>query len=564
MKNRKNNNFSISKLFFAIAFIIVVFTSFFYYEQVLKYTYEDRGVHEFVATKISTGEDVYRIGWGIGFKRIFYTAHYESIDGENYRWSRRLSGEKEVERLIENDGEQLSLRVLYIPEKKEVVVTKFDTLEGYLKNLNIKYLIPIGLGIGYMIIYFVFLRKRFRKKIDLMRDSRCDMYLVKKYMDDMKSDIEEYKKVAEQSKGHAFNSVYASIINMRFYALRYGYILGSDLNQLHNEYLEISNDFQKIDYLVHSNNIVDILALGILFEDSLDNLKKIVKLGDLSKVNDIVFDYLANGCGIKRTFNSKYFQDDDNKVLTEIIKLAQTDNKKASEKFVDYIENEFPKNYWGENWSGDVGEKFLGVCLYAYAAIAKILNLDDSSLKDNPYYTYDLVHYKKEMKFFPEETGDMFKNYEKGISECKELEKLIPVQFHQDVNRIFIDHKTLSDEEFYKKYNLEHASRYMWKVEDYIERKNEPYLFGFLLICVLADYGYLLEIKKPEEIEEYALYNFWEDIEDIEVKAVNFNIDNGNYYLAYIPKDVQIDSILDVKIENVKDLREFDKYKEEF
>lgn len=564
MKNRKNNKFSISKLFFAIVFIIVVFTSFFYYEQVLKYTYEDRGVHEFVATKISTGEDVYRIGWGIGFKRIFYTAHYESIDGENYRWSRRLSGEKEVERLIENDGEQLSLRVLYIPEKKEVVVTKFDTLEGYLKNLNIKYLIPIGLGIGYMIIYFVFLRKRFRKKIDLMRDSRCDMYLVKKYRDDMKSDIGEYKKVAEQSEGHAFNSVYASIINMRFYALRYGYILGSDLNQLHNEYLEISNDFQKIDYLVHSNNIVDILALGILFEDSLENLKKIVKLGDLSKVNDIVFDYLANGCGIKRTFNSKYFQDDDNKVLTEIIQLAQIDNKKASEKFVDYIENEFSKNYWGENWSGDVGEEFLGVCLYAYAAIAKILNLDDSSLKDNPYYTYDLVHYKNEMKFSPEETGDMFKNYEKGISECKELEKLIPVQFHQDVNRIFIDHKILSDEEFYKNYNLEHASRYMWKVEDYIERKNEPYLFGFLLVCVLADYGYLLEIKKPEEIEEYALYNFWEDIEDIEVKAVNFNIDNGNYYLAYIPKDVQIDSILDVKIENVKDLREFDKYKEEF
>ena len=564
MKNRKNNNFSISKLFFAIAFIIVVFTAFFYYEQVLKYTYEDRGVHEFVATKISTGEDVYRIGWGIGFKRTFYTVHYESIDGENYRWSRRLSGEKEVERLIENDGEQLSLRVLYIPEKKEVVVTKFDTLEGYLKNLNIKYLIPIGLGIGYMIIYFVFLRKRFRKKIDLMRDSRCDMYLVKKYRDDMKSDIEEYKKVAEQAEGHAFNSVYASIINMRFYALRYGYILGSDLNQLHKEYLEISNDFQKIDYLVHSNNIVDILALGILFEDSIENLKKIVELGDLSKVNDIVFDYLANGCGIKRTFNSKYFQDDDNKVLTEIIKLAHVDNKKASEKFVDYIKNEFPKNYWGEDWKGDVGEKFLGVCLYAYAAIAKILNLDDSSLKDNPYYTYDLVHYKKGMKFFPEETGDMFKNYKKGISEYKELEKLIPVQFHEEANRVFLDHKNLSDEEFYKKYKIDHATHYMWELEDYIEHKNEPYLFGFLLVCALADSGYLLDISSPEEIKEYAFYNFWEDIEDIEVKAINFNVDNGYYYLAYIPKDVQIESILDVKIENVKDLKEFDEYEEEF
>ena len=28
-------------------------------------------------------------------------------------------------------------------------------------------------------------------------------------------------------------------------------------------------------------------------------------------------------------------------------------------------------------------------------AIAKILNLDDSNLKDVPYYPYDLVHYKR-------------------------------------------------------------------------------------------------------------------------------------------------------------------------
>lgn len=562
MIKRKNNKFSISKLFLAIAFWVVALTAFFYYDEVLKYTYEDRGVHEFVATKISSGEDVYRISRLIGFKKTVYTAHYESIDGK-YKWSRHLKGKKEVERLIEN-GEQLNLRVLYIPEKKEVVVTKFDTLELYLKNLNIKFLIPIGLGIVYIIVYFVFLRKRFRKKINSMRDSRCEMSLIKKNMCDMKDDLEEYKKVADQVDGHAFDSVYASIINMRFYALRYGYILGSDLNQLHKEYLEISDDFKKIDYLVHSNNIVDILALGILFEDSLENLNKIVKLGDISKVNDITFDYLANGCGIKRTFNSKIFEDYNNKVLTEIIQLAQIDNKKASEKFVDYIQNEFPKNYWGEDWSGDVGEDFLGVCLYSYAAIAKILNLDDSLLKDNPYYTYDLVHYKNEMKFFPEETGYMFKNYKKGISEYKELEKLIPVQFHEEANRVFLDHKNLSDEEFYEKYNLEHASRYMWDLEGYIERKNEPYLFGFLLVCTLADYGYLLELSSPKEIEEYALYNFWKDIEDIEVKAVNFNVDNGHYFLTYIPKDVEIDSILDVKIENVKDLREFDKYKEEF
>lgn len=37
----------------------------------------------------------------------------------------------------------------------------------------------------------------------------------------------------------------------------------------------------------------------------------------------------------------------------------------------------------------------MGIGVLKQAAIAKILNLDDSSLKDVAYYPYDLVHYKK-------------------------------------------------------------------------------------------------------------------------------------------------------------------------
>ncbi|MDD7379168.1 MAG: DUF1911 domain-containing protein [Lachnospiraceae bacterium] len=38
---------------------------------------------------------------------------------------------------------------------------------------------------------------------------------------------------------------------------------------------------------------------------------------------------------------------------------------------------------------------YYGYWSFEAGAIAKILNLDDSSLKDVPYYPYDLVHYKK-------------------------------------------------------------------------------------------------------------------------------------------------------------------------
>lgn len=48
-----------------------------------------------------------------------------------------------------------------------------------------------------------------------------------------------------------------------------------------------------------------------------------------------------------------------------------------------YDSHKSSKNVYYGYWSFEAG------------AIAKILNLDDSSLKDVPYYPYDLVHYKK-------------------------------------------------------------------------------------------------------------------------------------------------------------------------
>ena len=48
-----------------------------------------------------------------------------------------------------------------------------------------------------------------------------------------------------------------------------------------------------------------------------------------------------------------------------------------------YDSHKSSKNVYYGYWSFEAG------------AIAKILNLDDSSLKDVPYYPYDLVRYKK-------------------------------------------------------------------------------------------------------------------------------------------------------------------------
>ncbi|MDR4190445.1 hypothetical protein COL87_26390 [Bacillus pseudomycoides] len=38
---------------------------------------------------------------------------------------------------------------------------------------------------------------------------------------------------------------------------------------------------------------------------------------------------------------------------------------------------------------------FSGYWSFESGAIAKILNLDDSTLRDTPYYPYDMVHYRE-------------------------------------------------------------------------------------------------------------------------------------------------------------------------
>jgi len=104
---------------------------------------------------------------------------------------------------------------------------------------------------------------------------------------------------------------------------------------------------------------------------------------------------------------------------------------------------------------------YYGFWSFDTAALAKILGLDDSALKDNNHYPYDLAHYKngmtfdlswysepKEEKVWEEETVVY------GIPGNPELERIIPGRFHSFVNEIINDYKTLPDEEFWKKYNL--------------------------------------------------------------------------------------------------------------
>ena len=400
-----------------------------------------------------------------------------------------------------------------------------------------------------------------------MRDKRCNREIVEEGLDyqiqgvdSCFKRIEEFKKyiedklygtdeTAKYERLSLINRNYSGIIKRELEIINYKYTLGEDLLELHKEYLVL---LAQIDKIKSNCGFFDayVFALGILFEEGIEKFEKLIIIMDESRHHDLLSDYFINGCGLKRKYYSEVFACKDFEFSKELVELAQKDREQASKKLVHHF-----KTYWNDPVKPP---RYKGYWLWEYAAISKMFKLDDSELKYNPHYPYELAHYKNEMEFMPEKMLDFPKEtYKKGIPEYPRLEKLIPAKFHEMTNNFFVDFKTLSDEEFCEKYELDWLDP-----DEYAEQKDDPEVFGTNLIYFLTDNGYILGFEKLDDLEHVDLYkNFWGRRK---VKPVRFDLKCDCYYIAYVPKSVKLKSIFGIKIEEVKDLKELDQYQEYF
>ena len=398
-----------------------------------------------------------------------------------------------------------------------------------------------------------------------MRDKRCNREIVEEGLDYQIQGVDSCFKRIEEFKKYVKNKLYGtdetakyekislinvnhnSIIKHELEIINYKYTLGEDLLELHKEYLVL---LAQIDKIKSNCGFFDayVFALGILFEEGIEKFEKLIIIMDESRHHDLLSDYFINGCGLKRKYYSEVFACKDFEFSKELVELAQKDREQASKKLVHHF-----KTYWNEPVKSP---RYKGYWLWEYAAISKMFKLDDSELKDNPHYPYELAHYKNEMEFMPEKMLDFPKEtYKKGIPEYPRLEKLIPAKFHEMTNNFFVDFKTLSDEEFCEKYELDWLDP-----DEYAEQKDDPEVFGTNLIYFLTDNGYILGFDKLDDLEHVDLYkNFWGRRK---VKPVRFDLKCDCYYIAYVPKSVKLKSIFGIKIDEVKDLKELDQYQE--
>ncbi|MDJ1476377.1 PoNi-like cognate immunity protein [Bacillus sp. LS15-K4] len=409
-----------------------------------------------------------------------------------------------------------------------------------------------------------------------MRDHLCIEEKCKKGIEYHKKFIEEnreeIKSLEEDEKNgiQRYSKDNKSIIEGRFLRnfihemndISAKYSLGQDISTIEGYFYNAIYDLEntgsrKVGYL----NLIWMISLGILLETEKKNLVSLAKLVEKENMNDAVIDFLlcASDIGYTKVTN-RYYKENPYAKTREIIELAQTDKKEASKRLQTYMEKEWFKGHYDYEWKNAHKEPgYVGYWSFETAALAKILELDDTCLKDNNHYPYDLAHYKNEMKFkhidlseyhYEDETEEN-EEIVGGIENNPALENIIPPKWHSLVNELIHDYENMNDSSFYEKYKKTIGIGQVWFLpQEYEEENEQKNLLGSLIVFALTVRDYILQLDYKEDLEDYIdnLKNFWNRSE---TKLVQFMLENDQNYYAWVPKEVNIPNMYEVKVESV-------------
>ncbi|AIE33983.1 PoNi-like cognate immunity protein [Bacillus cereus] len=344
--------------------------------------------------------------------------------------------------------------------------------------------------------------------------------------------------------------------------IRAMYSLGEDISKMEVYFYNAIDDLEhtgtsKVGYIY----MLWIISLGILLETGKKNIERLKKIVDKKNVNDAVIDFLLCASDIGYTkMTNVYFKENPYAKTREIIELAQADKKEASKRLQTYMEKEWFKGHYDYEWKNAHKEPgYVGCWSFETAALAKILELDDTCLKDNNHYPYDLAHYKNEMKFkhidlseyhYEDETEEI-EDIVEGIEHNPALENIIPPKWHSLVNELIHDYENMDDSSFYEKYKKTIGIGQVWFLpQEYEEENEQKNLLGSLIVFALTVRDYILQLDYKEDLEDYIdnLKNFWNVSE---TKLIQFILENDQNYYAWVPKEANIPNMYEVKIESV-------------
>lgn len=232
-----------------------------------------------------------------------------------------------------------------------------------------------------------------------MRDALMSEQYFDKYIQEETERINKFttKLKNNEVKENRIFSVRKKIDSIRFGLLIAKYSYGEEIDKLESEYIQLLKDMPL--YWNNNSNYVDMLwmmSLAILFDVSKEQFSILSDLVEKYNRNDALFDFFIKykERGIIEDINGNCSFGFPYEKLISIL----SDKEKCVDNLKEYLEKYWYVGHRNMGWYDihKTKEKlYYGYWSFEVGAIAKILNLDDRSLKDVSYYPYDLVHYKE-------------------------------------------------------------------------------------------------------------------------------------------------------------------------
>lgn len=411
-----------------------------------------------------------------------------------------------------------------------------------------------------------------KEELNIMRDHLCigekcregieyhKEFIAEKRLDIKNLDEDTKNGIQRKSKDNKsiIEARYLRTFKYEMEDIRAKYSLGDEITTIEEDFYNAINDLEntgtrEVGYL----SLLWTISLGILLETDKKNIERLSKVVEKKEINDAVIDYLLYASDIGYTkISNNYYKENPYAKTREIIELAQTDKKEASKRLQKYMEKEWFKGHYDYEWKNAHKEPgYVGFWSFETAALAKILELDDSSLINNNHYPYDLAHYKNSMKFKPISLNDIIIEQEieqteiiEGIENNSLLETIIPTRWHAFVNELVHDYEVMADSDFYEKYKKMMGLDQIWfQYQEYEEANEQKGLLGSLIVFAMVEKGYLLQLDYKEDLEEYesSLKDFWNPTK---TKLVQFIVDNDQYYYALLPIDMNMKEMYEVNL----------------
>jgi len=219
------------------------------------------------------------------------------------------------------------------------------------------------------------------------------------FIDENQDEIEFYqgKLNNNEVKEERINIIKNEIRNIRLEIFYAQYSRGDGFEEIAKSYVEdFKEKLNTIPSLFHSKSYsyvanLEIMSLGILL-----NLGDLVRevyepLLKTANINDWLYDFIL----LEKNTDKILLWEEPYNLIRNLVNAEGEKTKVSILK--DYLDNRWYKANIEVGWYDSHKSKqdtYTGYWSLESGAVAKILGLDDSSLKGQQYYPYDMVHFK--------------------------------------------------------------------------------------------------------------------------------------------------------------------------